>query len=399
MLQIPRIRRYPGHRSGSTPSHTDLRPEIRTVAAQTRGGRTKPAGAGVAGALAMAALLAACEPAAEPAAPEIRPVRVVTVDERAGADTVSLTGTVQAETEVNLAFRIDGRLIERLVNVGDRVDGGQIVARLDPEDEENALRAARADLAAAMGQLVEAQNNYERQETLLRDGWTTRVRYDEARQTLETAQSRADAARAQQYIAQNRLSFTELVADSAGTVTAVGAETGEIVQPGRMILQVARDDGRDAVFDVPAQIKDIAPADPEIEVALTMNPEVTAIGRVREVAPRADPVTGTFEVKVGLADPPAAMRLGSTVAGRMQVGVGPGIEVPASALTRAEGQPAVWVVDPATETVTLRNVEVLRHDPMSVVVAQGLVPGDIVVTAGVQALRPGQKVRLLGAAS
>lgn len=369
------------------------------MAAQIRGRRTKPAGAGVARALAIAALLAACEPAAEPAAPEIRPVRVVTVDERAGADTVSLTGTVQAETEVNLAFRIDGRMVERLVNVGDRVDGGQIVARLDPEDEENALRAARADLAAAMGQLVEAQNNYERQETLLRDGWTTRVRYDEARQTLETAQSRADAARAQQYIAQNRLSFTELAADSAGTVTAVGAETGEIVQPGRMIVQVARDDGRDAVFDVPAQIKDIAPADPEIEVALTMSPEVTAIGRVREVAPRADPVTGTFEVKVGLADPPAAMRLGSTVTGRMQVGVGPGMEVPASALTRAEGQPAVWVVDPATETVALRNVEVLRHDPMSVVVAQGLVPGDIVVTAGVQALRPGQKVRLLGAAS
>jgi membrane fusion protein, multidrug efflux system len=358
-----------------------------------------PAGVKVLCALTMLTLLAACGASEEAAAPEIRPVRVVTVEERAGADTVSLTGTVQAETEVNLAFRIDGRMIERLVNVGDRVEGGQIVARLDPEDEENALRAARADLAAAMGQLLEAQNNYGRQATLLRDGWTTRVRYDEARQTLETAQSRADAARAQQYIAENRLSFTELVADSAGTVTAVGAEPGEVVQPGRTIVQVARDDGRDAVFDVPAQIKDIAPAEPEIEVVLTLNPRVTAIGRVREVAPRADPVTGTFQVKVGLVDPPTAMRLGSTVTGRMQVGAGPGIEVPASALTRAEGQPAVWVVDSATETVALRNIEVLRHDPMSVVVAQGLVPGDIVVTAGVQALRPGQKVRLLGAAS
>lgn len=350
-------------------------------------------------ALAVLTLLAACEPAAEPAAPEIRPVRVVSVEERTGGDTVSLTGTVQAATTVNFAFRIDGRMTERLVNVGDRVEGGQIVARLDPEDEQNALRAARAELAAAMGQLVEAENNYERQATLLEDGWTTRVRYDEARQTLETAQSRVDAAQAQLYIAENRLSFTELIADAAGTVTAVGAEPGEVVQPGRMIVQVARDDGRDAVFDVPAQIMDKAPADAEIEVALTLNPEVTAVGRVREVAPRADPVTGTFEVKVGLVDPPAAMRLGSTVTGRMQVGVGPGIEVPASALTRADGQPAVWVVDPATETVALRNIEVLRHDPVSVVVARGLVPGDIVVTAGVQALRPGQKVRLLGAAS
>ena len=276
---------------------------------------------------------------------------------------------------------------------------GQVVARLDPANEEDALRAARADVAGAMGQRVEAQNNYERQRTLLRDGWTTRVRYDEARQTFETTQSRADAAQAQLSIAQNRLSYTELLADAAGTVTAVGAEPGEVVQAGRMIVQVARQDGRDAVLDVPAQIKDMAPADPEIEVVLTTNPAVTAIGHVREVAPRADPVTGTFEVRVGLVDPPAAMRLGSAVTGRMQLGAGPGIEVPASAITRAEGQPAVWVVDPATATVALRNIEVARHDPVSVVVAQGLEPGDVVVTAGVQALRPGQKVRLLGAAS
>jgi RND family efflux transporter MFP subunit len=290
-------------------------------------------------------------------------------------------------------------MIERLVNVGDPVAPGQLVARLDPENEENALRAARADVAGAAGQLVEARNNYQRQSTLLRDGWTTRVRYDEARQALETAQSRADAAEAQLSIAESRLSYTELFADSAGTVTTVGAEPGEVVQAGRMVVQVAREDGRDAVFDVPAQVKDIAPADPEIEVVLTMNPAVTAIGRVREVAPRADPATGTFAVRVGLADPPAALRLGSTVTGRMQVGRASGIEIPASALTRAEGQPAVWVVDPATATVALRNIEVARHDPVSVLVAQGLEPGDVVVTAGVQALRPGQKVRLLGAAS
>jgi RND family efflux transporter MFP subunit len=350
-------------------------------------------------ALVIVALLAACGPEAEPAPPEVRPVRVITIEERTGGDTVSLTGTVQAATTVNLAFRIDGRMTERLATVGDAVTPGQVVARLDPADEEDALRAARADVAGAMGQRVEAQNNYERQRTLLRDGWTTRVRYDEARQTLETTQSRADAAQAQLSIAQNRLSYTELLADAAGTVTAVGAEPGEVVQAGRMIVEVARQDGRDAVFDVPAQVKDRAPADPGIEVVLTMNPAVTAVGHVREVAPRADPVTGTFQVRVGLVDPPAAMRLGSTVTGRMQLGAGPGIEVPASAITRAEGQPAVWVVDPATTTVALRNIEVARHDPVSVVVAQGLEPGDVVVTAGVQALRPGQKVRLLGAAS
>jgi RND family efflux transporter MFP subunit len=348
-------------------------------------------------ALATLTLLAACGPAAEQAPPEIRPVRVVSVQELTGGETVSLTGTVQAETQVSLAFRIGGRMIERRANVGDQVAPGQVVARLDPEDDENALRAARAEVAAAQGQLVEAENNYERQSTLLEDGWTTRVRYDEARQTLETAQSRVDAARAQLNIAQNRLSWSELVADTAGTVTARGAEAGEVVQAGQMIFQVAREDGRDAVFGAPAQIKDAAPADPEIDVFLTLNPSVKAVGRVREVAPQADPVTGTFEVKVGLIDPPAEMRLGSTVTGQMEVGVEPGIEIPASALTRAERQPAVWVVDPVTETVDLRNVELARHDPTRVIVAEGLQTGDIVVTAGVQALRPGQQVRLLGA--
>lgn len=122
---------------------------------------------------------------------------------------------------------------------------------------------------------------------------------------------------------------------------------------------------------------DLAPADPEIEVVLTMDPAASAIGRVREVAPRADAVTGTFEVKVRLADPPAAMPLGSTVTGRMQLGGAGGIEVPASALTQADGQAAVWVVDAASETVALRNIEVLRHDPARVPVALGLetVPG------------------------
>jgi RND family efflux transporter MFP subunit len=342
------------------------------------------------------ALLAACNSEEAPA-PEIRPVRVVTIEQQSGGETVSLTGTVQAQTEVNLAFRIDGRMIERTVNVGDPVKAGQVIARLDPQNETNALRSARAEVAAAQGQLVEARNNYERQRDLLARGFTTRVRYDEVTRIYRTAQSQLDSAQARLNIAEDRLGYTELVADAAGTVTARGAEPGEVVQAGRMIVQVARQDGRDAVFDVPPQFKDMAPPDPRIEVALTMDPTVKTVGLVREVSPRADPVTGTFQVRVGLTDPPPAMRLGSTVTGRMQVDTTPSYEVPASALTRSERQPAVWIVDPASQTVSLRNVEVLRFDPARVVIAQGLDAGEIVVTAGVQALRPGQKVRLLGA--
>lgn len=340
-------------------------------------------------------VLAGCEDAAPPPAPEIRPVRVVAAERSAGGDVVSLTGTVQAETEVNLAFRIDGRMTERLVNVGDQVRPGQVVARLNRDNEENGLRAARANLTATRGQLREAENNYWRQGQLLREGFTTRVRFDQAAQQLQTIRAAVDAAEAQVSIAETRLSYTELVSDVAGRVTQRGAEPGEVVQPGRMILRIARSEGRDAVFDVPAQLKDQAPANPLIEVNITGQPQIRAQGRVREVSPQADAVTGTFQVRVGLTEPPAEMRLGSTVTGHLRLGNTPGIAIPASALTRAERGPAVWVVDPANETVSLRSVELVRHDPAHVVVGQGLEPGDLVVTAGVQTLRPGQKVRLL----
>jgi len=119
---------------------------------------------------------------------------------------------------------------------------------------------------------------------------------------------------------------------------------------------------------------------------------------VREVAPQADATTRTFQFKVGIIDPPQGMELGSTVTGSIKLSAPPGVEIPASALTEAEGRPAVWVIDPHTKTVILRNVDVLRHDPATVVISQGLEAGDLVVTAGVQTLHPGQKVRLLGAA-
>jgi membrane fusion protein, multidrug efflux system len=165
-----------------------------------------------------------------------------------------------------------------------------------------------------------------------------------------------------------------------------------------LITRVAPKGGRDAVFDVPGQVLRSAPREPVIQVALTDDPSVTTAGRVREVAPQADPVTRTFEVKVGLTDPPAAMRLGTTVTGRMQINSSPTIEIPAAALTEFDRRPALWVVDPSAMTVSLRNVDVLRHNPASVAISKGLETGEIVVTAGAQALHPGQKVRLLGPA-
>jgi RND family efflux transporter MFP subunit len=345
-----------------------------------------------------AVLLGACKPPAEPPPPEVRPVRTMTVMKLEAGQTVSLTGTVQAQTEVNYAFRIDGRMIERPVRVGDALRPGQLIARLDASNEESALASARAQLASAQAQAVEQRNNLNRQRELLAQRFISQAAFDRFAANAQSADASVVSARSQVELAQNRVSYTRLVADAPGTVAAIGAEPGEVVAAGRMIVQAARKEGRDAVFDVPAQIKDRAPANPEITVALTSDPNVTAKGRVREVSPRADPVTGTFKVRVGLVDPPAGLRLGSTVTGAMRMDVAPAIEVPGSALARAGGQSAVWIVDPKTNTVSQRPIRVAGHDAERVVVAEGLEPGDIVVTAGVQALHSGQKVRLLGAA-
>jgi len=349
--------------------------------------------------IALAALAAGCSREAEPLLPDIRPVRTVTVEKQNLGATVTFTGAIRSRDEASLGFRIGGRMIERLVNLGDRVQPGQTIARLEPLDEQNAVRSAQAALNSATGVATRARNDFERQQTLLRQGHTTRARFDQAQQELQTAESKVKDAQAQLQIAQDRLSFTELKADGPGVITAVAAEPGEVVQAGRAIVQLARDGGRDAVFNVPGSFLRDAPDDTEMTVSLADAPQVEAIGRVREVAPQADPVTRNFQVRVGLQSPPDAMRLGSTVTGRASLPPAPVIAVPASALTKYENKPAVWVVDKTANTVAIRAVEVKRHEPSSVMISSGLENGDIVVTAGVQALYPGRKVRPLGASS
>lgn len=340
--------------------------------------------------------LSACSQQPENKDAQVRPVRTITVEKRDAGIPLVLTGRIESADEASLGFRIAGRMFERTVSVGDRVQAGQIIARLEPQNEMNALRSAQANLAAAQAQLVEASNRYERQAKLLSQGWTTRANYDQAEKTRQTTRAQADAAEAQVESAHDLVSFTELKADAPGVVTAVGPDSHEVVQAGQMIVRLARHEGRDAVFDVPARALRAAEGDTEVLVHLTDDPKVTANGRVREVAPQADPTTRTFQVKIGLTDPPEAMRLGATVTGTVHPNADPVIEIPASSLTRINDRPAVWIVDQTTDTVSLRNVDVARFDPATVAIAEGLDSGEIVVTAGVQALHPGQKIRILG---
>lgn len=250
-------------------------------------------------------------------------------------------------------------------------------------------------MSAARGEVVKTQNAFERQSELMRQGFTTRPRYEQAEQALTAALAAVEDAEAQVETARDRLAFTTLTADSTGVVTARGAEPGEVVQAGQMIVTVARADGRDAVFDVPARLIATAPQDLVVTISLAADPSAQVTGRVREVSPEADPVTGTFKVRVGLDKSPPAMTLGATVTGSFDLELERVLTVPASALTKVGVSPAVWIVDPVNAQVSLRPVDILRFEPHTVIISQGLESGDIVVTAGVQALHPGQRVRPL----
>ena len=335
----------------------------------------------------------------EEVAAEVRPVRAITVTHMAAGEPTSLTGTVQAQDTVNLAFRVGGRLVDRRVDIGDHVVPGQVIGRLEPQDSQNALRTAQASLSAAQGVLALAKVSLQRQTNLMAQGATARAQYDQADQQMKSAQAGVDSALAQLRSAQNNLGYNDLTSDISGDVVAKGAAPGEIVQAGQTIVQVAKTGGRDAVFNVPGQIIRQSPQDPAITVDLSEDPSISAQGRVREVAPQADPVTGTYVVKIGLINPPSTMRLGATVSGNIVLNFQPQISIPASALTEIGGKPAIWTFDRANKTVNLRQIVVARFDPDWVVVARGLRDGDVVVTAGVQALHPGQKVRLLSDAA
>ena len=362
-----------------------------------RRGDASPGAGSLLAMVAVALAVASCNSEEKAPPPPVRLVRTVTVEPPRQAPDLTFTGHVEAQDQAALAFRIGGRLAERLVGVGANVREGEVVARLDPENELNDLRSTQAALAAAQGDLRKAENQFQRQSHLLERHITTQADFDAARQGLTAARAQVEAAQARVRSAEDLVGFTTLKADAPGVVTRVGAEPAEVVAAGRMIVQLARRDGRDAVFEIPADlVRRLVPGMP-VRVALSGEAGAEATGRVREIAPQADPVTRTFRIRVGLTDPAPSFRLGAAVSGAVRAEGAGGIAIPATALTRQDQKVGAWVVDPKTLTVSLRRLEVADADPAAASIAKGLQVGDIVVTAGAGLLREGQKVRLIGA--
>lgn len=338
--------------------------------------------------------IGACEP---PAAPreQVRPVRTMIIYPKPIADDRQAVGEIRPRLETDLGFRVSGKLVSRSVDAGVAVKQGDILARLDEQDFQNKVRSAEADVVSAEAVLTEATGNEDRQNQLLAKGITTKSSYDAALKNKRSAEAQLDSVRAALNLAKDQLKYTELKADFDGIVTGVGAEPGQVVNIGQMVVRLAKPDTVDAVFNIAeSAFRDRTPGDrPQIIVNLLSSPAVVAEGVVREVSPVADPVTRTYQVKVTLENPPPAMRFGASVLGRLKATTAPVSVLPGSALYDQQGKPAVWILDKTSSTVKLHPVKVARIETDRVVISEGLTEGDVVVTAGVNRLSEGQKVR------
>ncbi len=343
------------------------------------------------GTFVSALVLAGCQQDAK--APEpVRPVLSLVL-ELSSSDRTVAVGVVEPRYRTNLAFRVLGRLTARPVYVGDLVSEGQAVGVIDPTALELAVRLAKAELAKAEAQLSTATATEERQRTLITTDATTKQTLDNAEQARAGAAASVAHAQANLIKAIEQQGYAQLKADFAGVVTAVGAEVGQVVSPGQNVVTIARPDIREAVVDIGEDFPGPLEIGLPFTVGLQLLPVVQVEGKIREIAPQADPVTRLRRVRIALDNPPESFRLGTTVTAKLGKAQSPTLRVPASAVLAKDGANFVWVVDRPASTVSLHKVD-LAGDPADPRVADGLYPGARIVTAGIHSLTPGQHIRI-----
>jgi RND family efflux transporter MFP subunit len=255
-------------------------------------------------------------------------------------------------------------------------------------------------VSSAQAALVETQSTEGRLGKLVKQGWTPQANYDTALHNMQAAEAKLAAVKASLALARDQLKYTELKADFDGVITAVGAEAGQNVSSGQMVVKLARMTDKDGVFNVAeTALLDHRNEGAEVIVWPLSNPKLEIEGVLREVAPVADPTTRTYTVKVTLKNPPPEIRFGMSIGGRWKGSSAPVVTLPLSALFEKNGSPAVWMFDRQSGSAELKPVTVARYDADTVLIASGLAKGDVVITAGVNTLRQGEKVRLADTAA
>ncbi|MEG1042093.1 MAG: efflux RND transporter periplasmic adaptor subunit [Pseudomonas sp.] len=341
--------------------------------------------------LCSALLLVGCGKEAAESDP-VRPVLSVIVEPQIQADLGRFAGTIQARYESTLGFRVAGRIARRWVDVGNSVKAGDVLASLDPADQRNQLRAAEGDLAKVQAQWINAQADARRQQQLFDRGVGAQAQLDEAQTNLKTTGASLEQARAAVSQARDQLGYSELRTDHDAVVTNWQAEAGQTVSAGQPVVTLARPDVKEAVIDLPTYLAEQLTTDLKFEVASQLDPSINTTATLRELEPQADAATRTRRARLTLATTPESFYLGTAISVTLTSAISPRSELPASALLERDGQTRVWVVDPKQNTVASREVKLLERTPESIVVSSGVQAGERVVTAGVNTLKPGQKV-------
>ena len=349
-------------------------------------------------ALAAAVGLAACSKT-ETAPDPVRAVRTLTVAAQTAGGSHEYAGEVRARTESRLSFRVGGKMLRRAVDLGDSVKAGQVLAQLDPSDLRLGQEASRAAVAVAQAGFDQNAADFKRYKDLHDQGFIGAAELERRESAMKTARAQLEQAKAQLSVQGNQAGYSTLLADASGVVTAVDLEPGMVAAAGTPVLRLAHDGPRDVVFAVPEDkvglIKALASQPGRFKVRLWGAAGEPLAASIREISAAADPVTRTFLVKADIGNAPVSgIRLGQTASVLVELPQTPGVtKLPLSALREEQGRSSVWLVDSKAMTVSPQVVKLAGADGNEAVISSGLAPGQIVVTAGVHVLSPGQKVK------
>jgi RND family efflux transporter MFP subunit len=348
-----------------------------------------------AGALvALAAALAGCKSEGAPYVAVPQPVRAASVTLSAAANARSYTGTIKPRYESDLGFRVAGKIVERLVNIGDRVASGMTLARLDASDYRLSLESAEAELRAAQSSLKQAEADEKRYGTLNEKKWVSDASYEQKKATADEARGRVERATRALALAKNQLAYTDLVATEAGVITALPVEVGQVVSAGQLIVRVARLDELEAVVSIPESRID-GDRNAAATVTLWADAGRTYAAKLREISPQADPATRTYQARYSLMKPDAAIALGKTATVRLASQGAERAKLPLAAVFRDQGEPSVWLIDEAHGRLIKKSVEVSAWTETSAIISGGLAAGQKIVAAGVHKLDARIPVRIV----
>lgn len=344
----------------------------------------------------IALLLAACSPDPAETPPVIRPVKTVVAAVESLDRVSQYAGEVRARHEISLAFRVGGKITERQAEIGQQVIPDQVLMQLDSGDLALNEQALRAQLAAAESDRDQARAKFNRAKALLARNLISRNDFDTLKGAYDTAQARVQQAESQLSGGARQTGYAQLRSDQAGVVTALHAEVGQVVAAGQPVLSLALPGEKEVAISVPENRRDELRIGEEVQISLWSAPGQTYRGRVREIAPLADPLTRTYAVKITLIEPDLAVQLGMSASVRASRRLAAAaIRLPLSALFEQQGRTLVWIVDPQTGKVLQRAVELGEFHGDQVVIASGVLPGQRVVIAGAHKLHQEQTVRLL----